>query len=311
MADELRRSWMFVPGHRQKMIDKALGLNHIDALMLDIEDGVPQQEKQAARQQIGASLTQERAAGTTPARFVRVSAATHEYLAADLAQIVQPGLDGLVLPKIETPAQIQKADAMLCDRELQAGLTPGRIALLIAIESPRGLMNAHAIATASPRVTGLLFGAEDFGKELGLPLRREGEASEMLFARASMANAAAAADVQAVDGVWPDLSDPTGLERYALQARRLGFNGMSSIHPGQIDTINRIFGPTADEVAYCQKVIEAFDAAIARGDGSIAFGGQLIDLPIVERAKRTVAFAAKLGVSTKPRPSGSGHSASS
>ena len=113
MADELRRSWMFVPGHRQKMIDKALGLSHIDALMLDIEDGVPQQEKQAARQQIGASLTQERAAGTTPARFVRVSAATHEYLAADLSHIVQPGLDGLVLPKIETPTQIQKADEML------------------------------------------------------------------------------------------------------------------------------------------------------------------------------------------------------
>jgi citrate lyase subunit beta / citryl-CoA lyase len=296
MADELRRSWMFVPGHRQKMIDKALGLNHIDALMLDIEDGVPQQEKQTARQQIGASLTQERAAGTTPARFVRVSAATHKYLAADLAHIVQPGLDGLVVPKIETPAQIQEADAMLCDRELQAGLTPGKIALLIAIESPRGLLNALAIATASPRVIGLLFGAEDFGKELGLPLRREGEASEMLFARASMANAAAAANIQAVDGVWPDLSDPTGLERYAVQARRLGFSGMSSIHPGQIDTINRIFGPTAEEVAYCRKVIEAFDAAIARGDGSIAFGGQLIDLPIVERAKRTVAFAAKLGV---------------
>jgi citrate lyase subunit beta/citryl-CoA lyase len=296
MTDELRRSWMFVPGHRQKMIDKALGLSHIDALMLDIEDGVPQQEKQTARQQIGASLIQERAAGTTPARFVRVSAASHEHLRADLVHIVQPGLDGLVLPKIETVAQIQLADAILRDRERQAGIALGKIALLIAIESPRGLLNAYAIATESPRVTGLLFGAEDFGKELGLPFRREGEASEMLFQRASLAVAAAAANIQAVDGVWPDLSDPTGLERYALQSRRLGFSGMSSIHPNQIDAINRIFGPTAEEVAYCQKVIEAFDAATARGDGSIAFGGQLIDLPIVERAKRTVAFAAKLGV---------------
>lgn len=296
MADELRRSWMFVPGHRRKMIDKALGLNHIDALMLDIEDGVPQQEKQTARQQIGASLIQERAAGTTPSRFVRVSAASYEHLTADLVHIVQPGLDGLVLPKIETAAQIQLADAILRNRESQAGLALGKISLLIAIESPRGLLNAYAIATASPRVTGLLFGAEDFGKELGLPFRREGEASDMLFQRASLVVAAAAANIQAVDGVWPDLSDPTGLERYALQSRRLGFSGMSSIHPGQIDPINRIFGPTAEEVAYCQKVIEAFDVAIARGEGSIAFGGQLIDLPIVERAKRTVAFAAKLGV---------------
>ena len=296
MSDELRRSWMFVPGHRQKMIDKALGLSQVDALMLDIEDGVPQQEKQTARQQIGASLVKERKPGTPPARFVRVSAVSYEHITADLAHIVQPGLDGLVLPKVETLQQIQLVDAILRDRERQMGLALGKIALLIAIESPRGLLNAYSIATASPRVIGLLFGAEDLGKELGLPFRREAEASELLFQRSTLVVAAAAANIQAVDGVWPDLSDPEGLKRYALQSRRLGFNGMSLIHPGQIETINQIFGPTAEEVAYCQKVIEAFDAAIARGDGSIAFGGQLIDLPIVERAKRTVAFAAKLGV---------------
>jgi citrate lyase subunit beta / citryl-CoA lyase len=296
MSDELRRSWMFVPGHRQKMIDKALGLAQVDALMLDIEDGVPQQEKQTAREQIGVSLVKPRQPGTPPARFVRVSAVSYEHIAADLAHIVQPGLDGLVLPKVETPQQIQLVDAILRDRERQVGVALGKIALLIAIESPRGLLNAYAIATASPRVTGLLFGAEDLGKELGLPFRREAEASELLFQRSMLVVAAAAANIQAVDGVWPDLSDPEGLKRYALQSRRLGFNGMSLIHPGQIEAINQIFGPTADEVAYCQKVIEAFDAAIARGDGSIAFGGQLIDLPIVERAKRTVAFALKLGL---------------
>ena len=296
MGDELRRSWMFVPGHRQKMIDKALGLAQVDALMLDIEDGVPQPEKQTARQQIGASFGKERKPGTTPARFVRVSAVSYEHITADLAHIVQPGLDGLVLPKVETTQQIQLVDAILRDRERQMGIALGKIALLIAIESPRGLLNAYGIATASPRVIGLMFGAEDLGKELGLPFRREAEASEMLFQRSTLVVAAAAANIQAVDGVWPDLSDAEGLKRYALQSRRLGFSGMSLIHPGQIETINQLFGPTADEVAYCQKVIEAFDAAIARGDGSIAFGGQLIDLPIVERAKRTVAFAAKLGV---------------
>ena len=296
MANELGRSWMFVPGHRQKMIDKALGLSQVDALMLDIEDGVPQQEKQIAREQIGAALVQARQPGTKPLRFVRVSAASYEHITADLAHIVQAGLDGLVLPKIDTPQQIQLVDAILRDRERQMGLALGKVALLIAIESPRGLLNAYQIATASPRVIGLLFGAEDLGKELGLPFRREAEASELVFPRSTLVVAASAANIQAVDGVWPDLSDPEGLKRYALQSRRLGFSGMSLIHPGQIETINQIFGPTADEVAYCQKVIEAFDAALARGDGSIAFGGQLIDLPIVERAKRTVAFAAKLGV---------------
>jgi citrate lyase subunit beta/citryl-CoA lyase len=292
MRDELRRSWMFVPGHRQRMLEKALGLAQVDAVMLDIEDGVPQAEKQTARQQIGACLASQRTSG--PARYVRVSAVGYEHIQADLACIVQPGLDGLALPKVETPQQVQIVDAVLSDREKKAGLTPGNVALLIAIESPRGLLNAYAIATASPRVTGLMFGAEDLGKEMGLPLRREGEAADMLLPRSMLVLAAAAANVQAVDGVWPDLQDVEGLKRYALQSRRLGFGGMSLIHPGQIEPINQIFGPTEDEVAYCQRVIEAFDAAVARGDGSIAFGGQLIDLPIVERAKRTVALAAQL-----------------
>jgi len=137
MSDELRRSWMFVPGHRQKMIDKALGLAQVDALMLDIEDGVPQQEKQTARQQIGASLVKEREPGgfkeSGPARFVRVTSVSYEHITADLAHIVQPGLDGLVLPKVETPQQIQLVDAVLRDRERQMGLALGKIALLIAI----------------------------------------------------------------------------------------------------------------------------------------------------------------------------------
>src|SRR5579863_3351042 len=136
MGDELRRSWMFVPGHRQKMIDKALGLAQVDALMLDIEDGVPLQEKQTARQQIGASLAKEREPGSPPARFVRVSAVGFEHITADLAHIVQPGLDGLVLPKVETPQQIQLVDAILRAREIEKGITAGKTSLLIAIESP-------------------------------------------------------------------------------------------------------------------------------------------------------------------------------
>ncbi len=293
MRDELRRSWMFVPGHRQRMLDKALSLTTVDAVMLDIEDGVPQQEKQTARQYIGACLAQVDAGRIGPARYVRVNAVGHEQMYADVSCVIQRGLDGLVLPKVETPEQVTLVDGILNEREPQANIAPGKVGLLIAIESPRGLRDAYAIATASPRVTGLLFGAEDLGKELGLPLRREGEARDLVFHRSMLVTAAAAANVQAVDGVWPDLQDVEGLKRYAIQSRRLGFGGMSLIHPGQIDPINEIFSPTEDEVAYCRGVIEAFEAAVARGDGSIAFGGQFIDLPIVERAKRTVAFEAR------------------
>jgi citrate lyase subunit beta/citryl-CoA lyase len=275
------------------MIDKALGLGHVDAVMLDIEDGVPRQEKQTARDLIGKTLAQVKPGGRGPVRFVRINAIGHDDMHADLKHVIQPELDGLVLPKVETPDQVRAVDALLREREPYANLPAGTIALLVAIESPRGLRNVYEIALASPRVAGLMFGAEDLGRALGLPLRREGEARDMLFHRSMLVTAAAAANVQPVDGVWPDIQDMEGLRRFAIQSRRLGFSGMSLIHPGQVDTINEVFSPTEDEVAYCRQVIEAFDAAVARGDGSIAFGGQLIDLPIVERAKRTVALAEK------------------
>jgi citrate lyase subunit beta/citryl-CoA lyase len=175
-------------------------------------------------------------------------------------------------------------------------MTPASVALLIAIESPRGLMNAPAIAAASARVCGLIFGAEDFGRELGLPTSRENEARDMLYARSALVIAAASAHVQAVDGVWVDLKDTEGLNRFAQQSRRLGFSGMSLIHPSQIDSINQQFSPTTEEIAYAEKVVSAFEEANARGDGSIALGGQLIDRPIVERARRTLDMAAALGL---------------
>ena len=299
----LFRSWMFVPGHRQRMIDKALGLSNVDAIMLDIEDGVAPAEKDAARHQIAATLDQvhqrlqgSAAPGRTPARYVRINAIGHERMHADLAAVIRPGLEGLVLPKIETSDQVKIVEGVLERREPEVGISAGDVRLLVAIESPRGLFNAYTIAASSPRVMGLIFGAEDYGKELGLPLVREGEARDLIYARSIMANAAAAAHVQSVDGVWPDLQDTEGLQTFALQSRRLGFTGMSSIHPSQIDPINAVFTPSPEEVDYCRQVVQAFEEAQARGEGSIAFGGQLLDLPIVERARRTLALAASLGI---------------
>ena len=293
----LLRSWMFVPGHRQKMIDKSFGIANLDAVMLDIEDGVAPAEKDAARQVIAASLdtiAKQGAATRTPARYVRINAVGHERMFSDLGAVVRPGLEGLVLPKVDNPGQVETVEEILDRKEPEQAMQRGSVRLLVAIESPRGLFQAQAIAAASPRVVGLIFGAEDFGKEMGLPLRREGEARDLLYARSAFVCSAAAAGVQAVDGVWPDIQDSEGLKNFALQSRRLGFTGMSAIHPSQIDAINATFTPSPEEVDYCTKVVQAFDEARARGEGSIAFGGQLIDLPIVERARRTLALAQSL-----------------
>jgi citrate lyase subunit beta / citryl-CoA lyase len=214
---------------------------------------------------------------------------------ADLEAVLRPGLEGLVCPKVDTPDEVRKIDAILNDQEPKNNLKKSSIKLLIAIESPRGLLNAPAIAASSPRVAGLLFGAEDFGREIGLPTVRKGEARDLIYARSSIVIAAASSHVQAVDGVWVDLNDTQGLSGFARQSRQLGFSGMSCIHPAQVDAINTTFSPTAEEIDYCQKVLQAFEEASARGDGSIAFGGQLIDRPIVERARRTIDMAKSRG----------------
>src|SRR5207245_3071869 len=156
---------------------------------------------------------------------------SHLRMDTDTDAVVRPGLEGLVLPKVETPEEVMKVDAILTQHKQQQKLPVGSVRLLVAIESPRGLLNAPAIAGRSPRVCGLIFGAEDFGRELGLPTSREGEARDMLYARSAMVIAAASAHVQAVDGVWVDLKDPDGLAGFARQSRRIGFSGMSLIRP--------------------------------------------------------------------------------
>ena len=297
----LLRSWMFVPGNKQRMIEKSLGVA-VDAVMMDIEDGVAPAEKDTARKQIAACLDQVAAqlkSGKplrTPARFVRINAVGHERSRDDLAIVMRPGLEGLVVPKVETSEQVKSVSQTLDQRELELGLTQGTVRILAALESPKGLFNAYAIATASPRVIGLLFGAEDFSRELSLPLRREGEARDLIYARSALVTAAACAHVQAVDGVWPDLQDTEGLKVFALQSRRLGFSGISIIHPAQVEIANAAFTPAADEVDYAQRVLKAFDEARARGEGAVALGGQLLDLPIVDRARQTLELAELLGI---------------
>lgn len=207
---------------------------------------------------------------------------------ADLEAIVRPGLDGIVAPKVDVADDVLLLAQLLDERESAAGLAAGSVRIIAAIESARGLLSAQAIAACSPRVVGLMFGAEDFALDIGLATLREDEAAELMYARSAMVIAAAAAHKLSFDGVWPNISDVDGLLRDALRARRLGFSGKTVIHPGQVETINEVFSPSEREVEYSRRVLVAFEEAQARGDGAIALGGQLLDPPIVERARRTV-----------------------
>jgi citrate lyase subunit beta/citryl-CoA lyase len=209
---------------------------------------------------------------------------------ADLAAVLRPGLDGIVAPKIEDADEVASLARDLDEREDAAGMARGTIRVVPSIESAGGLLEARAIAAGADRVIALLFGAEDFARDLSLPAEREGEAAELLYARSAVVVAAVAARKHALDGIWPDVGDAEGLRRDAVQARRLGFSGKSLIHPAQIDTVNEVFSPSAAEVSHARRVVDAFEDARKKGHGAIALNGNLLDQPIVERARRTLAL---------------------
>ncbi|HUY09682.1 MAG TPA: CoA ester lyase [Candidatus Dormibacteraeota bacterium] len=281
------RSWMFVPGNKERFLVKA-ATSDVDCVFLDLEDGVPVAEKAAAREMVANSLG-ARLQG--PLRFVRINSMDSPWWEEDLDAVVGSQIEGICVPKVQSPREIVILAESLRRRESAHSLPLDEVRIVAAIESAAGLVNATAIAAASPRLVGLMFGAEDYALDLGLGTNREGEARELLYHRSAMVAAAAAARVLSIDGVFPNLDDPEGLSQDVLQARRLGFRGKSTFNPRQVEEINRVFSSTSDELAYAKLVVKAFEDAQARGDGSVAIGGQLVDLPIVMRARRLLEVA--------------------
>ena len=285
----IMRSWMFVPGHQRRMIDKAYELK-LDVAMFDLEDGVPPAEKNTARAMMPETL--DRPSGGM-LRFVRIHPAGTKEIEVDLPAVIRPGLDGLTLTKVNCPEDVAQVSAILEAREAQVGLEQGSVRLLATIESARGLIQAPAIAAASPRLVGLMFGAEDFAMDLGLFNVRQGEAGDFLYARSALVVAAASEELQAVDRVYLDIRNPAGLEKDTRLARDLGFTGKALIHPAQIEVVETVFRPTDAEVEYARRVVKAFEAAETAGAGAVAVDGQMVDLPVVERARRVLQMASE------------------
>lgn len=269
------RSLLFVPGHRERMVEKALALEGLDVALLDLEDGVPPSEKEEARRVVHEALAKPREGG--PLRFVRVNRAGKADLERDVVAVRRPGLDGLLLSKVERPDEV----TTVAQRVPRARLVAG-------IESARGLLAAPTIATASPRLVALMFGGEDFANDLGLPATLRAEAREMTYARSAIVVAAAAAGIAAVDGVWTDIADLDGLRRDSLSSRRLGFRGRSLIHPSHVAIVDEVFSPDAAEIEWAERVVRASAEAVRDGRSAIAVDGQLVDPPIVERARRVL-----------------------
>ncbi|MBI2865720.1 MAG: CoA ester lyase [Chloroflexi bacterium] len=279
------RSLLFVPGNQERRIEKARSVA-ADALILDLEDSVPPAEKEAARQMVATASGGLVSKGRVI--FVRVNALTTAYAIADIQTVVTKGLGGILLPKSESAADIRRADSLIAEAERKAGLEAGSVRLLALVESPKGVINAYEIATASPRLAGMTFGAEDYALEMGITRTKEG--GEICYPRQVISVACHAANVLAIDCVFTGVRDPEGLVAETRLARQMGFQGKLVIHPDQIGPVNEIFVPPADEIDYARRVLEVYEAAVAEGKAAATLDGKMIDTPVAEKAKKLLAL---------------------
>src|ERR1700730_1135239 len=274
------RSFLFAPGNHARRVEKALSLD-ADAVILDLEDAVATAEKRTTRDAVIAALTRPR----RPLLYVRVNSADTEFCYGDLAAIVRPGLDGIVLPKVESAAALATIDWLLAQLEREQGLAPRAIDLIPIIETGRGLGSLELILGAGTRVRHVAFGAGDFTLDMNMAWTRT--EAELAFARARIVTASRAAGIEApFDTVWVDLADEEGLEMSARSALGFGFQGKMRIHPKQIGIVNRVFTPREAEVAYAERVVAAFAEAEAAGSAAIQLDGKFIDYPILYRGQR-------------------------
>jgi citrate lyase subunit beta/citryl-CoA lyase len=276
------RSFLFAPGNHARRVEKALTLD-ADAVILDLEDAVATAEKPATRAAVAEAITAPR----TGSPYVRVNAADTEFCCGDLVAVVRPGLDGIILPKVESPATLTTIDWVLLQIERERGLKEGAIDLIPIIETARGLRDIDAILASGTRVKRAAFGAGDFTLDVNMIWSRN--EAELSYARARVVTASRAAGIEApFDTVWIDLQDQEGLEASARTALAYGFQGKMCIHPNQIAVVNRVFTPTNAEIDFAEHVVAAFAKAEAEGSAAIQLDGKFIDYPIVYRAQRTL-----------------------
>jgi citrate lyase subunit beta/citryl-CoA lyase len=287
------RTFLFAPGNHPRRVEKALTLD-ADAVILDLEDACPVADKIATRPVVVGALQGAR----RPRGFVRVNPLSTTFGYGDLVAVVRKGVDGIVLPKVETADELRTGEWLLTQLERENGLEPGSIDLMPIVETGKGLRNLDAIAHAATRVRRLAFGAGDFTLDMNLAWSRE--EGELLPYRTAFALASRAAGLEApIDTVWVRVQDKEGFAASARRVRELGFQGKMCIYPDQIPVANAAFSPSPEQIAWAERVVAAFEEAEKSGSAAIQLDGQFLDYPIVYQAERVLASADGFGLRTK------------
>jgi citrate lyase beta subunit len=285
-----RRALLYMPGNDRQKIEKALTLG-VDCICMDMEDGVALNRKSEARQAIAAAL-RELDFGHSE-KLVRINAVGSGLEEQDTQAVLPFCPDGLVIPKVETPEQIQWASEKIEAAELAGGWPIHSVRLLVGVETPKAILNLKEIA-AQPRLDALIFGGEDYAASVGA--RRTPEATELLYARSAVVAACAAYGLQAIDMVTVDFKDLDALRREARFGAQLGYTGKQIIHPGQVAPVQEAFTPDEAAIQAARRLVEAFEEHQARGFGAFSLDGRMIDRPLVKAAENLLERARTAGM---------------
>ncbi len=275
---KLFRSLIFVPGNNARFLEKAKSLP-ADIVCFDLEDSVPDSEKKNARKLIKDALKSYSEYSTSV--YVRTNSPVSGKIPDDLQEIVQKGIDGIVIPKVSNTGELKKIENNLKSLEKKRKLKQTEI--IPSIESAEGVVNAYNIASCSKRVSALVFGVFDLLNDMGIEYTKQPEAAK--YARAKIPLDATAAGVASIDAIWQDLKDSKGLKEDCQIGKSLGYTGKSIIHPDQISVTHKIFHPNKTEIQWAHKVCNAYEKSTKKGKGATTVDGKMIDEVHYKQAK--------------------------
>ncbi|MGH7715478.1 MAG: HpcH/HpaI aldolase/citrate lyase family protein [Vulcanimicrobiaceae bacterium] len=284
------RSLLFTPGNHARRMEKTLEVD-CDGVILDLEDAVATAEKPAARATIVEWLQRPRGRKLA---YVRVNALGTPFAFDDFAAIAVPKLDGIMLPKVERGAELEIADYIIASHERARGIEVGAIDLMPIVETAKAAENMYEIATAVKRVKRICFGSGDYTNDTGTAWTLDNPLTSHY--RAQLANVSRAAEIEPpIDTVWPHLDDEAGLIAESKQGRAMGYQGKMTIHPKQLEIVNRTYSPTPEELAFARKISDAFESAEKAGSSALVVDGVFVDYPVVYRARALLREAERAG----------------
>lgn len=288
---KMRRSMLFLPGNTPNMIINGDSLG-ADSIILDLEDAVSPDEKDSARLLVRSALKNMGFKGVEIT--VRINSIDTDYWKHDLDAIIPLRPNLIMPPKASCAEDIRTVDAYIAEVEQRNGIEVGTVKLIPLIETALGVENAYQIASACPRVAAIFLGGEDLTADLRCKRTKGG--NEIDYARKRLVMAARAAGVDVYDTPFTDVNDDEGIEVDAEYAKSLGFTGKSAIAPRHVKVINAVFSPSEKDIEYAKLVFEAIRLGKEQGKGAVSLRGKMIDKPIVERARQTLAAAKQLGL---------------